>query len=74
MDRLDIEGVLRDPEASPWLRAALASALHCDPLDAAADAARLQQLLDHRLAETLRAEIRAESSKSKQPDSRPAAA
>jgi hypothetical protein len=74
MDAFDIEEVLRDPEASPWLRTALASALHCDPVDAAADAARLQQLLDRRLAETLRAEIRAESGKRKRPDSRRAAA
>jgi hypothetical protein len=74
MDRLDIEAVLRDPEASPWLRAALASALNCDPLDAAADAAWLQQLLDRRLTETLRSEIRAESGASERSDSRPAAA
>lgn len=73
MPALEIEEVLRDPETSPWLRTALSAALHCDPVDAAADAAKLAKVLERRLAETLRQEIRSETS-GWRPRARPAAA
>lgn len=47
-DLFTIEGILADPAASFWLKAALRSALSRDPVDAANDAEILAQLLQHR--------------------------
>ena len=41
----EIVAVISDPNTSPWLREALRSALHRDPVDAASDAQQLGQLL-----------------------------
>jgi hypothetical protein len=42
------ETILNDPAASDWLRRALASALDRDPVDAAADARLLFEVLEER--------------------------
>ena len=41
--------VLQDPASSEWLRQALSSALSCDPVAVANDAALLMRLLQNRL-------------------------
>lgn len=42
------EDILKDPQASEWLRNALREALSCDPVRVANDAACLSQLLARR--------------------------
>ena len=42
--------VLKDPHSSPWLRAALRSALACDPVHVANEAQYLLRLLQDRAA------------------------
>jgi hypothetical protein len=44
------EDILKDPQASAWLRDALRAALSCDPVRVANDAACLYQLLARRAA------------------------
>ena len=44
------EDILKDPQASEWLRNALRAALSCDPVRVANDAACLSQLLARRAA------------------------
>jgi hypothetical protein len=61
MRALDVEEVLEDPEISVWLRTALLTALNRDPVDAAADAAKLLKVLDRRLSEILTQELKSES-------------
>jgi hypothetical protein len=51
--RSEIEQVLSDPAASPWLKEALGSALARDPVDAANEAEVLFRLLDKRCREIL---------------------
>ena len=50
----EIEAVLNDLSASDWLRWALRSALHRDPIDAANDACVLELLLESRADEILK--------------------
>lgn len=45
--------VLADPAASYWLKEALRAAQARDPVDAAADAARLAQLMELRMRDVL---------------------
>jgi len=61
MRRLEIDDLLQDPENSRWLRTALRTALNRDPVDAAADAAKLLKVLERHLAEALRDEVHAEA-------------
>ncbi len=42
---IDVQAVLADPDLSDWMRQALASALSRDPLDVAADAETVAQVL-----------------------------
>lgn len=42
---IDVHAIVADPEISDWLRQALASALTRDPLDVAADAETVAQVL-----------------------------
>lgn len=49
----EMSTVLEDAAASFWLKAALRSALACDPVDAANDAELLYELLAHRCEEIL---------------------
>lgn len=74
MRRLEIEDVLQDPENSRWLRTALRTALNRDPVDAAADAAKLLKVLERRLAEALREEVYAETATGVTPRAQSAAA
>jgi len=61
MRKHEIDDVLQDPESSRWLRRALRTALSRDPVDAAADAARLVKVLEQRLSDALREEVLAEA-------------
>jgi hypothetical protein len=49
----EIDGVLADPAASYWLKAALHSALSRDPVDAAHDSEILARLLERRCQQIL---------------------
>jgi hypothetical protein len=61
MRKHEIDDVLQDPESSRWLRTALRTALSRDPVEAAADAARLVKVLEKRLSDALREEVLAEA-------------
>jgi hypothetical protein len=61
MRKHEIDDVLQDPESSRWLRTALRTALSRDPVEAAADAARLVKVLEQRLSNALREEVLAEA-------------
>ena len=51
----EAEDILNDPSCSNWLRWALRSSLHRDPVDAANDAEILSQLLEQRAELALQA-------------------
>lgn len=74
MRRPEIDDLLHDPENSRWLRAALRTALSRDPVDAAADAAKLLKVLERRLSELLREEVHAEAAPGATPRARSVAA
>ena len=61
MRKHEIDDVFQDPESSRWLRTALRTALSRDPVEAAADAARLVKVLEQRLSDALREEVLAEA-------------
>jgi hypothetical protein len=60
MSATEVDEILRDPGISRWLRIALRTALTRDPVDAAADAAKLVEVLDRRLCKVLREELLSE--------------
>jgi hypothetical protein len=51
-----VDGLLRDPSTSFWLRNALTSALQRDPVDAANDADILARVLDQKCRSILNQE------------------
>jgi len=60
MPAFDLEQILLNPDMSPWLRMALTTAFEHDPIDVAADAAALLEILNRRVAATLEEELRSE--------------